>query len=303
MKPDFYEQIYTFLIANPDIYYKLKKPSVDYEILESFRKENPEMARQFMSLAKPSPEEVMHYLHYLYPKIEDMDKMDRVVKRMYENGQIDPKDFIGTIWYNYILTVSKGRGGFGKTKKQRKRKKSSKAKFGVIYIPTPTDAAKVYAKRHAIDLRKIKGSGAGGRILLKDVQKPGHYVSDAITKDALEMIHRHKVPINKIRGTGHKRRITTKDVKQYMAVQDRGNIKKFLIESGLKTSFVLVLSYFLKVGTYPFTKTGALNQKALKQAAQNDENPRIAMAARHILEVLKLGFNPRFFKILETLKD
>lgn len=290
-------------MANPDIYYKLEKPSFDYEILDLLKRENPEVASQFMALTKPSAEEVVFYLHHLYPDPKDANYLDRIVRRLDKKGLINPEEFRGSIWYKYILSITKGDGGFGKRKRKQNLKKKPKAKFGVRYIPNPTDAAKEYAKRHAIDLRKIEGTGTGGRILLKDVQKLRHYISHSITKDALELVHKHKLPINKIRGTGHKRRITTKDVKQYMMVRERGDITKFLMKAGMKTTVVLVLSYFLKVGTYPFTKTGSLNQKALKQAVQNNENPRVAKAAHHILEVMKLGFNPKLLKIYEALKD
>ncbi len=170
---------------------------------------------------------------------------------------------------------------------------------------TRTDKAAELAKANGIRLKDIgKGSGENGKILLKDVER---YISllkkttiySKVTPKALEFIKKNNVNPNDITGTGKDGRITKTDVKKYVERKEKFNMEKFFKKTGIRTAIILILGYFLKVGTFPFTKNGAINTHALKELSRNQEYPRSAKAAKKILELLKLGLNPKFLSILE----
>lgn len=175
-------------------------------------------------------------------------------------------------------------------------------KFGNI---TRTDGAARLAKDNGIRLKDIgRGTGQNGTILIRDVQK---YISklknvtlyDNVTPKALEFLQQKNVNPNEIKGTGKDGKITKTDVRKHLERKEKWNMINFFKRTGLRTSLVLVLGYFLKVGTFPLTKHGSIDKKALRELSENTEYPKLAKAANRILEGLKLGLNPKFLTILE----
>lgn len=176
------------------------------------------------------------------------------------------------------------------------------SRFGNI---TRTDEAAKLAKANGIKLKDIrKGTGQQGKILVRDVQRyitklKKNVLYENMTPKALDFVMQENVNPKDVNGTGKEGKITKTDVRKYLARKEKWNIKNFFLKTGLRTSVVLVLGYFLKVGTFPFTKHGSIDKKALRELCENKEYPKISKAACKLLEALKLGLNPKFLTILE----
>lgn len=145
----------------PEAYYRRKDSMVhpegsrfNFKELEKLIKTNPEMAKHYMKLSNPSPNEVMDWLVSEY----DVETTHKIVKYLIDEGYISLNDFKNTPYFNYISTFYKGHGGgFGK-----------RSKFGnKIYI---TPKAEEFAAKNNINISGIKPKNRY-QITLNDVKR------------------------------------------------------------------------------------------------------------------------------------
>jgi pyruvate/2-oxoglutarate dehydrogenase complex dihydrolipoamide acyltransferase (E2) component len=149
-----------------------------------------------------------------------------------------------------------------------------------------------------------KGSGEDGKVLIRDVNRYVNKLKKTnlyqnLTPKAFEYAIINNINPKKVKGMGKNKRVTKMDITKYKEKKDHWDTLNFLKRTGVRTAITLVLGYFLKIGTFPVTKHGSINKKALHELCYNEDYPKVASAACKISKLLDLGLNPRFLSILE----
>jgi len=118
--------------------------------------------------------------------------------------------------------------------------------------PAVSPRARALARRLAIDVSKVKGSGPGGRVTEKDVlgyARDRGYTNLKITPAALELARREGIDVLEVIGTGSGGRITVEDVRRAIAEKPQPLSRmRQTIAARLTQSFTTQPHFYVTVG-------------------------------------------------------